>query len=250
REDGGCGFSCPGLYPTAGTGLPPTARGLPLRLRRLAASVVRPVCPSPRHPGVDLHLRLPSLPRAVLLLEGFAVGCENQSPEESFHEAARKNEEFLCEILAGPNLQALLNPECPPWSSDIKPLLHGEEAGPKRARLSARSREKLLLELSKELDEIVAALEALKAQCPFPREDTACPGLSTALQTLKLAASDFVQLIVAFGEVFENELREPCRRAAPQLNACGHLFPAVHRGLALCSQVVGVGSFSRSGTVC
>ncbi|XP_015271225.1 PREDICTED: HAUS augmin-like complex subunit 7 [Gekko japonicus] len=162
------------------------------------------------------------------------------SQEESFREVARKNEKFLKQVFGSPNLQAVLSPECNPWSADIKPLLLDEEALRKRSHLPVASHERTLLEVSKELEETTAALQDLRAQCSFVRGSPAGAeqplDSATALQTLKLAASDFGQLLVAFEQVYENELRKHCKRPAPQLNPCGPLFKAVQQDLSLCLQ--------------
>ncbi|XP_077185788.1 HAUS augmin-like complex subunit 7 [Paroedura picta] len=162
------------------------------------------------------------------------------SQEESFREVAKKNEKFLKQVFCSPNLQALLNPECHPWSSDVKPLLLSEEALQKRSHLPMVSHEKTLLDVSKELEETAAALQDLRAQCSFLRGtpagvDHPLDG-ATVLQTLKLAISDFGQLLVAFEQVYENELRKHCERPAPQLSPCGPLFKAVQWDLSLCVQ--------------
>ncbi|KAL8164410.1 UNVERIFIED_CONTAM: hypothetical protein K2H54_050767 [Gekko kuhli] len=63
---------------------------------------------------------------------GSSFSSTFSSQEESFREMARKNERFLKQVFCSPNLQAVLSPECHPWSSDIKPLLLDNEALRKR----------------------------------------------------------------------------------------------------------------------
>lgn len=63
------------------------------------------------------------------------------------------------------------------------------------------------------------------------------PDSATTLQTLKLVVSDFSQLVMTFGQVYETELQKYCERLAPRLSPCGPLFQAVHNDLALCLQV-------------
>uniref|UniRef100_A0A8D0B4G7 HAUS augmin like complex subunit 7 n=1 Tax=Salvator merianae TaxID=96440 RepID=A0A8D0B4G7_SALMN len=159
------------------------------------------------------------------------------SLEESFHDIAQKNEEFIKHIFTSNNLQAVLNPECHPWSSDIKSLLLSEDGLQKRALLLETSRKKAHLEMVKELEEMMAALQELRAECHFLQEDpgTSCDG-ATALQTLKLIVSDFNQLLVAFSQVYESELQKHCDRPSPELSSCGPLFEAVHESLLLCVQ--------------
>ncbi|XP_044299650.1 HAUS augmin-like complex subunit 7 isoform X2 [Varanus komodoensis] len=159
------------------------------------------------------------------------------STEEYFQEIVKKNEEFVKQVFYSPDLQAVLNPECHPWSSDIKPLLVGKNILPKRVLRSAASHERTLTDLLKQVEDAAARLEGLRAQCSFLQEDPAGTDSSydsvTALQTFKLIASDFHQLLVAFEQVYENELKH-CERPAPRLSPCGPLFQAVHQGLLLC----------------
>ncbi|XP_062975451.1 HAUS augmin-like complex subunit 7 isoform X1 [Elgaria multicarinata webbii] len=163
-----------------------------------------------------------------------------ESTEESFQEIANKNEEFVKQVFSSSDPQAMLNPECHPWSPDIKPFLVDEDILEERTLPSATSHERTLLDSLKELEERSAALEDLRAQCPFLQGDPAGADASRdgamALQTLQLLASDFSQLLVAFEQVYEDELQQYCDRPTPQLNPCGPLFQAVHRGLLLCVQ--------------
>ncbi|XP_060108222.1 HAUS augmin-like complex subunit 7 isoform X1 [Heteronotia binoei] len=162
------------------------------------------------------------------------------SQDESFREMVRKNERFLKEVFCSPNLQAVLSPESQPWSSDINSLLLREEALQKRSRLPVASHERTLLEVSKELEETAAALQELRSQCSFLSgnpDGTEQPlDSATALQTLKLAVSDFGQLLVAFEQVYESEWKRHCERPAPRLSPCGPLFKAVQRDLSLSIQ--------------
>ncbi|KAL8164474.1 UNVERIFIED_CONTAM: hypothetical protein K2H54_051781 [Gekko kuhli] len=171
---------------------------------------------------------------------GSSFSSTFSSQEESFREMARKNERFLKQVFCSPNLQAVLSPECHPWSSDIKPLLLDEEALRKRSHLPVASQERTLLEVSEELEETAAALQDLRGQCSFlcgtPAGAEQPLDGTTVLQTLKLAASDFGQLLVAFEQVYESELRKHCQRPAPQLSPCGPLLKAVQRDLSLCLQ--------------
>ncbi|XP_073456569.1 HAUS augmin-like complex subunit 7 [Aquarana catesbeiana] len=62
------------------------------------------------------------------------------------------------------------------------------------------------------------------------------PGSETIIQTLKLAMTDFHQLIAAFTQVYENEFQEHCNHPAPRLSPCGPLFQSVHCLLESCSK--------------
>ncbi|XP_028568410.2 HAUS augmin-like complex subunit 7 isoform X2 [Podarcis muralis] len=109
-----------------------------------------------------------------------------------------------------------------------------------RSLLSVTSHEETLLEASKELEEVVAALQDLRKECPFlhgdPAGADASSGHATALQTLRLMASDFSQLLVAFSQVYERQLQQHCERLAPVLSCLGPLVQEVHLGLQLCVQ--------------
>ncbi|XP_062975452.1 HAUS augmin-like complex subunit 7 isoform X2 [Elgaria multicarinata webbii] len=170
----------------------------------------------------------------------FTVSDSSSSTVEYFQEMAIKSEEFLKQVFCSPDLQAVLNPKCHPWSPDIKRLLVDKDTLQERTLPSATSHERTLLDSLKELEERSAALEDLRAQCPFLQGDPAGADASRdgamALQTLQLLASDFSQLLVAFEQVYEDELQQYCDRPTPQLNPCGPLFQAVHRGLLLCVQ--------------
>ncbi|KAJ6654549.1 hypothetical protein lerEdw1_006856 [Lerista edwardsae] len=176
----------------------------------------------------------------ITLSDSITDSSSFSSTEESFQELARKNEEFVKQIFCSRNLQAVLNPECHPWSSDIKPLLLSEGAIQKRAHLSTTSHEKMLQELLKKLEEMTATLQDLREEYSFLRGDPAgadsLPDSTTVLQTLKLVVSDFSQLLMTFEQVYENELQKYCGRPAPKLNCCGLLFQTVHHSLVLCLQ--------------
>ncbi|XP_060539475.1 HAUS augmin-like complex subunit 7 isoform X1 [Pantherophis guttatus] len=176
----------------------------------------------------------------LMLSDSISDSSSYSSTEESFQEIARKNEEFIKQVFSSPDLQAVLNPESHPWSSDIKPLLLGEEKQQKRALLSMTSHEKTLLKASEELEETAAALENLRAQCSFlqgsPTGVDPSNNTATALQSLKLIVSDYSQLLTAFEQVYENELQKHCERPAPKLSPCDPLFQAVHHKLLRCMQ--------------
>nr|XP_060619162.1 HAUS augmin-like complex subunit 7 [Anolis sagrei ordinatus] len=162
------------------------------------------------------------------------------STEESLLEMVWRNGEFIKQVFCSPDLQTVLNPQCHPWSSDIKHFLADEEALHKRSLLSETSQEKTLIDELKKLEDTVAALKDLKAQCPFLQEDLgvadASPDSATTLQTLKLIASDFSHLLLAFEQVYESDLQKHSERRALKLSPCGPLFQDVHESLTLCVQ--------------
>ncbi|XP_030048273.1 HAUS augmin-like complex subunit 7 isoform X2 [Microcaecilia unicolor] len=159
----------------------------------------------------------------------------SSSAEESFQRYIRMEEGFLRELFSSPHFQAALNPECNPWPSDIKPLLLvGEGAPQRRTQAAGKSHDNELGKVLKVLTKTAATLEDLKQECSFLVGDTSSS--HTTVQTLKLAISDFHQLIAAFSQVYESEFQEHCSRTAPQISSCGPLFQAVHQSLRLCSQ--------------
>ncbi|XP_065427362.1 HAUS augmin-like complex subunit 7 isoform X3 [Chrysemys picta bellii] len=159
------------------------------------------------------------------------------STEELLRGAARRNEEFLREVFSSPSLPALLAPTLPPCTADIKPLLLEETAPHTRRRLSGRSGGRTLAELTRTLEDAKAALERLSTECCSLRGGTEPLAPDTALQSLALAACDSHQLMAAFGQVYETELREHCGRGpAPRLSPCGPLAQHLHQALTLCTQ--------------
>nr|XP_033777088.1 HAUS augmin-like complex subunit 7 isoform X2 [Geotrypetes seraphini] len=166
----------------------------------------------------------------------FGTGdCTSSSAEESFQKYIRMEEEFLRELFASPHFQAVLNPECNPWPSDIKPLLlAGEGALQRRTQAPGKSHDNELGKVLKVLTNTASTLEDLKQECSFLVGNTSTS--ETTVQTLKLAISDFHQLISAFSQVYENEFQEHCSRMAPSISACGPLFQAVFQSLSLCSK--------------
>uniref|UniRef100_G1KJC0 HAUS augmin like complex subunit 7 n=1 Tax=Anolis carolinensis TaxID=28377 RepID=G1KJC0_ANOCA len=180
------------------------------------------------------------LEQLVAVIPAVSDSSTCSSPEESLLEMVCKNGEFMKQVFCSPDLQAVLNPQCHPWSSDIKHLLADEEVLHKRPLLSEMSHEKTIKNELKKLEDTVAALKDLKAQCPFLQEDLGMADASldsaTTLQTLKLIASDFSQLLLAFEQVYESELQKNSEQRVLKLSPCGPLFQDVHESLTLCVQ--------------
>ncbi|MEE6505762.1 hypothetical protein FKM82_005649 [Ascaphus truei] len=94
--------------------------------------------------------------------------------------------------------------------------------------------ENVLSDALEALQKISATLQALKEECVFLCSSV--PGGDTVIQTLKLALTDFHQLIAAFTQVYQHEFQEHCSRAAPPMNPAGPLFQSVHQSLSVCSK--------------
>ncbi|XP_074978625.1 HAUS augmin-like complex subunit 7 isoform X2 [Caretta caretta] len=220
---------------TEGAALPPAGRSFPARARGRPAAALRPLGPAPGAAGLALRPKWPNWAPTCCCVD--RTTWISLSTEESLRGAARKNEEFLREVFSSPSLPALLAPALPPCTADIKPLLLEEPAPCVRTRLSVRSSGKTLAELSRTLEEANTALEQLRAESSSLRGGAEPLSPGTALQTLALAACDSRQLMAAFGQVYETELREHCGRGpAPRLSPCGPLAQHLQRGLTLCAQ--------------
>ncbi|XP_063794560.1 HAUS augmin-like complex subunit 7 [Pseudophryne corroboree] len=142
---------------------------------------------------------------------------------------ARENEEFLRELFSSAHFQATLTPECNPWPADLKPNLLTEE---QQKRTVPADKDNVITDYLEELQKITMDLQDLKEECTFLC--SAVPGGDTVTQTLRLALTDFHQLITAFTEVYENEFHEHCGHLAPQISSSGPLFQSIHSLLGIC----------------
>ncbi|XP_069842316.1 HAUS augmin-like complex subunit 7 isoform X2 [Dendropsophus ebraccatus] len=161
------------------------------------------------------------------------------SDDKNIVTCARENEELLKELFSSPHLQATLTPECNPWPADLKTLLVPEEL---QKRTFPCSKDNAISGHIQELQKISLSLEDLKQECTFLCSSV--PSEEIVIQKLRLALSDFQQLTTTFSQVYENELQEHCRYAAPQMNPSGPLFQSVHQMLTtFCKELEGITQF-------
>ncbi|MEE6505761.1 hypothetical protein FKM82_005649 [Ascaphus truei] len=188
---------------------------------------------------VTPHKQLQFIGQLLDIIQSPGNLTNNASADTTSHSADKplparvlENEELLKELFSSPSFQSSLNPECRPWPADIKPLLLTDELLQKKTLHSGT--ENVLSDALEALQKISATLQALKEECVFLCSSV--PGGDTVIQTLKLALTDFHQLIAAFTQVYQHEFQEHCSRAAPPMNPAGPLFQSVHQSLSVCSK--------------
>ncbi|KAM8752462.1 HAUS augmin-like complex subunit 7 isoform 3-T3 [Rhynchonycteris naso] len=148
------------------------------------------------------------------------------SAQEHFEDTRQKNQELLQELYSSSQLQMLLSPECDSGSPDM------QTDDWQRVKSSPESEEEKVAELARQLQESVAKLQH-KQRAAASRVDT-----STLDQKLRLVISDFHQLVVAFLQVYDDELGECCQRPGPYFHPCGPIIQAVYQTLTSCSQLL------------
>uniref|UniRef100_A0A8C9JGB7 HAUS augmin like complex subunit 7 n=1 Tax=Panthera tigris altaica TaxID=74533 RepID=A0A8C9JGB7_PANTA len=177
--------------------------------------------------------RRSEFPIGLVFTAAWPWGCPSRE-KEHLEDTREKNEVLLGELFSSPHLQTLLSPECEPWSLDVQPFLRQQSGAWQRLWAEGERR-------------LGAPGAGRASRTPLPlallcfeqhKQGGAVSGADTSTldQKLRLVISDFHQLVVAFLQVYDDELGECCQRPGPYLHPCGPIVQAVHQTLTSCNQ--------------
>ncbi|KAJ8345550.1 hypothetical protein SKAU_G00297430 [Synaphobranchus kaupii] len=167
---------------------------------------------------------------------------QTQSAELSVGQVLGRSEEFMGELMSVPHmgqLTALLNPACSPWSADLRELLLRRAPQGKTGQsrpACGKPAEDTVVKASALLQSTQSVLEDLRKECVFLQPGGVSPSPRLSPCALRLAITDLSQLMTAFSQSFNTELKGYCQRRPPALSPNAQSFYNVHQLLLTCNQ--------------